>query len=432
MSHPGPFKPPKPNVAFKDGKLYVFASNRVSVLRGWPDMAAWTRSLAAPQWCRFRPHLDVSQGTVQRAKPRHRFRPVDRGGRIRPVLKLGTESASELDSSFAQQQRAALDQFLRSFPPPLMSTTSGFAARHWHLMSMAARCPGAEDFLQEHPALAFGLASCWTFGAASSGSAMRWIRSTLPLRRRTIAARLGFPETDRTVRILGKVAPSACSVWALLGLRVQLSDPDAAKQMAHLAVLDLPVVACLCVPRLRRAITPSFLAELGNGSELTVERACVPGLLADFLLMQRQLDDSPSRPLHSVSALVRAHDSAALGVKKAESRKLQAGLTSPFPSPPLHGNSQIEPLSSTAAILEEAEEQENCVASKLGQIHGGAYYVYRMHAPERATLALELCGGSWRLSEIAAARNRPVTSAAFVAAAAWLADAGIACEAALG
>lgn len=419
MSHPSPFLAPKPNVAFKDGKLYVFATNRVSVLRGWPEMAAWTRCLSVPQWRRFRPHLDVALGSVHRSKPRHRFRPVDRGGRLRSVLPPDTVPPSELESPFLRKQRAALEQFLICFPQDLRSAVSGFPARHWHLLSMAARCQGTEDFLREHPALAFGLASCWTFRATPSRDAMRWIRATLPMRRRVIASRLGFPETEQAVRILGKVPSSACSVWALRELRTLLSDPDRTKQLGHLHVLDMPVLACLCVPRLRQSITPSFLAELGAGSPLPAERHSVPALLADLLLMQRQLDAPPL--LHSVSALVRAHDSAALELRRLESRKLSDSADIPFPAPPRQGNSGIEPLRTVAAVLQEAEEQENCVASKIGKILGGTYYIYRMHSPERATLALERIGGSWRLSEIAAARNHPVSPGGYAAAAAWFA-----------
>ena len=66
----------RPGIAFKNGKLYVFSKCRVSVLKGWPEMAAWTRSKGQPLWCRFRPLLDIAANTAGDVRSRHRFHPA--------------------------------------------------------------------------------------------------------------------------------------------------------------------------------------------------------------------------------------------------------------------------------------------------------------------------------------------------------------------
>lgn len=62
----------------------------------------------------------------------------------------------------------------------------------------------------------------------------------------------------------------------------------------------------------------------------------------------------------------------------------------PFPEPPMAGNDNIIPLTNYGELLEESQTQQHCVASYHSKVIEGNYYVYRILAPERATLGVTI------------------------------------------
>lgn len=61
-----------------------------------------------------------------------------------------------------------------------------------------------------------------------------------------------------------------------------------------------------------------------------------------------------------------------------------------FPEPPLTGTATIIPLTTYADLRLEGQSQQHCVISYAEEILNGSYYVYRVLAPERATLGVKL------------------------------------------
>lgn len=59
-----------------------------------------------------------------------------------------------------------------------------------------------------------------------------------------------------------------------------------------------------------------------------------------------------------------------------------------FPPPPIPGTDHIRPITSPVDLLHEGNEMQHCVASLAKVVVWGRYYVYQVHAPERATLGL--------------------------------------------
>ena len=124
-----------------------------------------------------------------------------------------------------------------------------------------------------------------------------------------------------------------------------------------------------------------------------------------------------------MASLTRRHNAAARNLSRLESARLAERKDTVLPGPPLPGTPEIEPIETVSEILREADTQENCVASKIDAVLGGSYYLYRMHVPERATLALVRDEGGWELAEIAGAGNARVSEAAAYAVRAWLSKA---------
>lgn len=59
-------------------------------------------------------------------------------------------------------------------------------------------------------------------------------------------------------------------------------------------------------------------------------------------------------------------------------------------------------------LLREGEAQHNCAATYAQRVAEGKAYLYRVAAPERATVCVLRRRRKWVLSEIKASCNRPV------------------------
>ncbi len=116
--------------------------------------------------------------------------------------------------------------------------------------------------------------------------------------------------------------------------------------------------------------------------------------------------------------------------RRADNARLQQNLArtnaeshrhKPFPPPPLPGTASILPLTRGLDLQFEAQEQNNCVASYDWKVQRGGFYIYRIMAPERATLAIfKASDGCWQRSELKGPNNRKVKRSTVNAVDSWL------------
>ena len=99
--------------------------------------------------------------------------------------------------------------------------------------------------------------------------------------------------------------------------------------------------------------------------------------------------------------LIREHDRLAV----MERRRIRQEEDRAFPAPPFPGSPTIVPIRSVPELVREGEEQENCVAGYAHAVLQGRCFLYRVLAPERATLSLVNDGQQWRLGELALKQN---------------------------
>jgi len=92
-----------------------------------------------------------------------------------------------------------------------------------------------------------------------------------------------------------------------------------------------------------------------------------------------------------------------------------------FPPPPVSGTDSIVPLRAPQALVDEGRKQHNCVAGYAERVAGGDTYIYRVLAPQRATLSLvRWSGGGWQIGELLRAGNYPVSAATRRSVREWL------------
>ena len=305
---------------------------------------------------------------------------------------------SEVAGRLAVQAGA---RFLASMPDEARSAVGAYQNRQWHVASMILRCAGSPDLVGSNPALAYCLASAWVFRPQGMSWPMRSIRRILPKRRREIAGWLGFPATDAAVNILAKVPASACSIQRLLGLRTALTDATSIKWLSHAAVLHGPVLDLLTQKWFSQPCTPPFIREAARNWTTQDEGVRGMALLGDTFWMARRLGEIGGPRISSLRGLIREHDRLAV----MERRRIRQEEDRAFPAPPFPGSPTIVPIRSVPELVREGEEQENCVAGYAHAVLQGRCFLYRVLAPERATLSLVNDGQQWRLGELALKQN---------------------------
>ena len=417
---------------FKNGKLYVFDKTSVLVARPWPELRAWRLTARRRVWRPVRPEINVQTPTVyNQGTPRCSYPPTEWVGDDLlppPAIVPASEDSREDKGVVAwaerrmEANRLACEEFFAPMPEPVRKLIAPFTARQWHLAVLLARCPGAEDLLRSTPALAFALASNWAFHRPAVRQPVRAARSWVRRPQRELAGWLGFPASEASVRLLRKIPPAACHVMSLLYLRTAMRDLDTRERLSHTHQLDATTLRLMSDERVRQRVSSGFVTALA---------AAAPGVgmisqhvrtLRDCLEMEALLPTAEVPRFTSIGQLIRHHDALAARLNR-EGVSRWDNLQ--FPPPPLPGTAEIVPLVSPEALLAEGREQANCVASYGCRVARGGQFIYRVLAPERATLLVVRGRDGWRVGELAGPGNQPVTSVTRHAIEQWLAGRGL-------
>lgn len=395
----------------KDDKLLMFEDSRVTVLRAWPDPRAWLRTDGQP-WRGCRPREPLLWRIGAATHPRF----VELSMRSARLLEgEGAEALARLRAGLTLRSQAAHD-FLALFPGNVLSLAGAPPERHWHLITLLARVPGADELAEGNLALAHAMASSWAFRSRPDAQPYRTARRMVRLRRPQIAEWLGFRARPAAVRVLAKVRPSAVTVRRLLYLRRTLCSEPIPKALLHLPSLDRCVLRILTDPQLVSHVSHTFLDDVSSDpTESGLERLAY--MLDDTLRVAGELGQRLG-PLHSVKALRRVHDELAERLNRSENDELASMV---IPPPPVAGTDAIVPLVSAVEILAEGREMHHCVASYVRPVAAGRVYVYRVLAPERATLCLRSDRDGWELEQIKGPANAPVEHETVLQVHAWLA-----------
>lgn len=459
-----PTRPIRNGTAFRDGKLYVFQQDRgIIVASQWPDMRAWRKTPKGRQWKHIRPEMSLEKTQEgwscvwghRELRQRNRIQGIHILGRLEddpcdegelddrvPFDDRGLEGIFEFEEddrpgSEYWEKRARMDhaqelnhraqaEYLSPIPEETLTTISRFANRHWHLLNLVGRCPGALDLVRSTPALAVALSSPWVFRKNPPSHPQRSARSLLGKRQTRIAAWLGFPDAWSTVKILRKLAPEECTVLNLLQLRDLFGTH--LKTLQHLPTLSGSIIGLLAGERIRYRTMPVFLQEMSSQCGL-LDRSLQ--VLRDTLWVCEKLEDAGIIYLRSFRHLARMHDHCVDRFGRAD---LRINDQTPFPPAPLAPYSphlELEPLQTEVELFEEGRIQKNCAGDYGPRVRRRKMHLYRLLEPERATVAVKMGqAGRWELDEIKAHGNSEVSPETLSAVLEWIDCSGCAssCE----
>lgn len=204
----------------------------------------------------------------------------------------------------------------------------------------------------------------------------------------------------------------------LLQLRRALKQEGAIKPLSHMQKLNAGVLALATNPTLFESSTPALLAEV---AELASEKyeAKAADMLSDTLEMLAVID--PTEGKRQVQSLARLRTIHSEVSTKFLARRPEGSVGTRLPPPPQRGNSDIKPILTVAALIEEGAAQNNCVATYAERIRRRTTFIYRVLRPERATLSIvKGDDGDWRIGELESRGNTKVSAITRQSVESWL------------
>ena len=399
----------RPGVSFKNGKLYDFSTRRIVVLRGWPEPMAWVKTPKRP-WRGTRKWADEALVAFFRRldEPARRPAPLETyvlaPGTIAIIqadgLDISPEALEEHRIKDWKSREAAwkerttcIEPFSEQIPAEIRALIAPLQHRAWHLLCMFARCPGAVDLFRSNPALAFALSGHWFYREHRVSNPIRATRRLVYKRQRDILAWMGFPGTKSVQQMFRKIPIDHLHPALLKRLQGALLDPRRGKVLAHLPALPPEVLSLVVHDDYFDRLSMRFFMEMLENRAAARD---VRWLLRDTLRMNHQIGggDVPAR-FHSLRRLREMHDDLVAPVNDIMlTRKID------FPEPPYVGTDAIVPLCTLKDLVEEGIQMRHCVAAYANRVAGGAYYVYRVLKPVRATLAIFWYKNHWECSQL--------------------------------
>ena len=428
----------KPAFEFSDGFLQITTRN-ASTRLCWKPEASAEELLSGMRWAPCWPDFRIL---------RHPLPAVRRNAYGLDV------NAGQSDEILAAQKETAFLEFREQLPPAVVQATEAFCSHQWPLLAMISRQPLALDLAVSNPVLAYALANNNIFRHTGIEAAGFQAAAYSLRKQRWILEWLGFPGTGAAEKLIRKIPAGDASPYLLRRLKNALqSDPEAIGLLGHQRVINATVLEIVTNQHILGAVTPVLLEAAGGMTGQDGNFTLGDKILAIITTLQEIAPERIVPQFRSIEEVDAYHDEVFAEYdayqqrqaqlreerrqavererrREAENNRFQRNLDrskveihvhKPFPPPPLPGTTSIQPINSLLDLQIEGEEQNNCVASYAWKVLRGGFYIYRVTAPERATLAIFRCtDGCWRRSELKGTGNRKVKRSTANMVDAWL------------
>lgn len=415
-----------PTFLFSDGVLAIGTPLSQMRLRWHPEPLAEQMTPGQTRWKPFAPEFRlVTQNTssASGSSPAHVGEPID--------------------SPAANAKAAAFAAFQTTIPPLIVQAVGRFQSHQWLVMLLLHRQPAVLDLVEINPALAYCLANNDQFRGTRDSVSLLLALGHSRQKQRTLLQWLGFPGSESMARAFRRIPPETVSPARLRRLRYAIeADANIVDRLAHMPCLNAGVLDLTIGYHLQPLLTTRLLLAVSRRAE-ELCLGLTAGQLEGALALRREMGAAlPQRPLTTIQQIARLQEQTdidyrafqhqQLATQDAEQhRRHQAAprrrrahtrkKVPPYPAPPIPGTPDIVPITSQAELVQEGQVQDHCVASYLPSVRDGLCYIYRVTAPERATLSIvPSSDGGWRRSELKGLRNSNVQPLTIQSVDRWL------------
>ena len=398
---------------FRKGAMYISDEKGQIHVRVWPDPASHTR-LWHNKWKPYSPEFRlISPKTSTR-------RQCKRDNASQLSLDLDCETTVPNIVSAPGNKNRALLALCTTVPEAVANSVEAFRNHQWHLIRFAYHMGDfAMDLLLSNPVLAFLLANHNVYAQMiSEPEQVNKARRIAGLKQREILKRLKYPDSKAMVNMVNKLRPESVNPDNMEALRLCVTDDAVARQLARIETINAGVLGIITSDKLAGVFNGRLLREVSTIPKehyypfamRTLEEVCY------MCRVGRPRREPPV--FSSLKRLEAFHDEISESFVRVSSHKLRYCR---IPKPPIPGTDTIVPLNTPLRIQKEGAEQHNCVASYAPRMEKGGIYVYKVLAPERATLEIVRdAGGTWRMGQLLKDHNHPVSTETTIAVDAWL------------
>ncbi|MAS95779.1 MAG: hypothetical protein CMO55_21460 [Verrucomicrobiales bacterium] len=419
---------PMPLSAQTAALTYRFAGGSLQLVKDSVEMRITARPVPRAvmrrgvngQWQPFSPEFRL----VYPYRPKKRNTSTEKRNKEQLCFDFFEQTSKQPEPKTPSEQRKrAFEQFRFSLPKPVAHAVEPFRTHQWPYIVFLSEDTGAIDLAQSNSALAFLLAQ-------KMNGDIDLIRSLncSTIRQRDLLELLGLPASPNAVKIFRKISPASLTGdnWQSI-LRVVKQELEAPKsRINHLPKINSGVVEILLDPRASRSVTPSFLTEVAEDKSENY-RSRIVHLITSTLRMQDEIHTRRHNceTFSNLARLRQVHDEISEIYRRRVRQLIEADQheADSFRSPPFPGIAgKIEPITSAAGLVDEGEEQGNCVASYASRVRQGHTFIYRVLYPQRATLSLVRRSplAEWEIGELESRFNTDVNEDTEDYVAAWL------------
>ncbi len=437
-------------INYIDGKLFISFSDFFVVLEAWPHLKAWR--LVDNKWKRITPYIDISENSVEflgikrnnlpiyineclynespyssaRKKPRRIVKDSSSRFGYMPGDTIKFNSVPWKEKNFNQISRC-IKQFFSNIPPDIRDVVSRVKSNQWKVLRWARDYKEYADLLVSNPALAFCVCSAAKFTRIGRVGKSHY-RELLKQKQRKIAAYLGFPDTEQTVKILKRIDPELLNTGEMRGIREIIAEHDAARKLlSHTKIINAAVIDLVVLvnhsPAVYSSMNTSFLNEIAStfpvGKDIFSPTMETADQLGDFMRYKFMLSDLDRyhhiTNLRSIQDLINKHQEL---VGSQNSKMVESDVS--FPDPPVPGNKNIRYIASAGELGKEASRQKNCVSAYARDILMENVFVYKVFKPQRATLSIRRKKRKWAIDQLECANNQNASPATYENVKKWL------------
>jgi len=407
--------------AFYNGALHIRRNDEVMRIAGWPKPEATRRHEDGGPWRTFQPEFRLVKPYRGRKTPPKK-KP---DGEEQFVFDFFPDTFSRPPAerdSLSRQRTRAFDSFRFSLPRPVARALEPFRTHQWPLLVLLRYDEAGVELAESNPALAFFL--------AQHLKADRELIESLQcgkLRQRELLEILDFEGSKKAVNLFRKIAPASITGdnWSAMVdlLREQAREPKSA--LNHLPSINAGVMEIMLDRRACHAATPTLLEEVARDRSENY-RGRIIHMITSTLSMQEELRCGRHwERFPSIERLRDVHEQVSENYRRRIRQLIDvnAQQSDYFRNPPMPGiPGKIEPITSPESLVDEGEEQGNCVASYASRVREGHTFIYRVLEPERATLSIvrKSLGGEWEIGELETRFNTPASDETEALVQAWL------------
>jgi hypothetical protein len=248
-------------------------------------------------------------------------------------------------------------------------------------------------------------------------------------KQRSLWAMCGLPDSESVARTMRKIPVECCSIEIFHAMRAAFTSGLPASNLSHLARINLGAAQVAVHPLATTALVREVAAEPREDAAVRHRYCPTARLLHDIVEEARDRQaDRLLRPVRSIEdAHAMIHEILRIGIPGARAGPGRWSVDRPIPTDPPAIPGLIEQLSDPQAVQSEGRTMGHCVANYAGRVTSRTSLIFHVlpgDLPDVTRATLELVAGEpgklWRLRQVRAKHNGPVSSATTVLVEAWL------------